>query len=422
MNRRHNLLYLAFNFPPFAGPGPRHNLSTVRRLFAANFVPTVITAPEAFERLPTAHKWPKDEYLRSQIPEEVTIIRCPWSFKYHDFWGFILQMLRFTPLPYSFKRGRNRLYEVSRRELDRGDYELIYSVNGIGIEHQAALDLKRSTGLPWIAEFRDPWIYNLLEWNAIKARSWQWWYRHQLEKTKQILREIVHSADLIVVESPMHAELLITDFNLERRKVVPFGIGYETDYLRDIKGQFVEFPTRPAIGFVGQMYHGYYSAIKNLTEALSGLEREAYGFTFVSVGGDKTLHKLANEAKLGNFLPIDNVDYLRAVSIMKQLDFGIVATCEQCLPHINSKLWEYLALGLSILAIAPNEGSMATILEEGNCGYLLPYDKESMMLALRHVFNEYKDGTSRRARAEFVEGYSRETIFAELVKRIERLL
>jgi hypothetical protein len=70
---------------------------------------------------------------------------------------------------------------------------------------------------------------------------------------------------------------------------------------------------------------------------------------------EKTPQKLVYQAKLENFLPIDSVNYVRAVSIMKQLDFGIVAPCEECLPHINSKLWEYLALNLSILAVAPED-------------------------------------------------------------------
>ena len=65
----------------------------------------------------------------------------------------------------------------------------------------------------------------------------------------------------------MHADFLVTDFNLSPQKVVSFGMEYEADYLQDIKERFVEFPTRPAIGFVGQMYYGYYPAIKNLIEA-----------------------------------------------------------------------------------------------------------------------------------------------------------
>ena len=186
----------------------------------------------------------------------------------------------------------------------------------------------------------------------------------------------------------------------------------------NIKKRFVEFPTRPAIGFVGQMYYGYYPAIKNLIEALRELEHEGHEFTFVSVGDpQKTLHKLAHQAKLENFLPIDSVNYVHALSIMKQLDFGIVATCEECLPHINSKLWEYLALNLSILAVAPSEGSMAAILQEGDCGYALRYQKESMLLALRDVLNEYKNHMTRRARPDFVAHYSRETMVAALEKR-----
>ena len=139
MNHRHTLLYLAFNFPPFAQPGPRHNLSTVRRLFAANFLPTVITAPETFEHLPTGNEWPKDKYLRSQIPAEVTIIRCPSVIKISLF-SLTSYSGHFGSHPcriYS-NAGGDRLYQVSRRELSGGDFELIYSVNGIGVEHRAA--------------------------------------------------------------------------------------------------------------------------------------------------------------------------------------------------------------------------------------------------------------------------------------------
>ena len=313
--------------------------------------------------------------------------------------------------------------KVARKALKARDYALIYSVNGIGIEHSVALDLKRSTGMPWVAEFRDPWIHNLIEWQFVKDSSWQWWCRRQFNKVKQMQREIVNNADLIVVESPMHADFLVADFNLSPQKVVSFGMGFEAEYLQDVKERFVEFPTRPAIGFVGQMYYRYYPAIKNLIEALRLLEREGHEFTFVSVGDPKkTLHKLAHQAKLENFLPIDNVDYVHAVSIMKQLDFGVVATCEACLPHINSKLWEYLALNLSILAVAPNEGSMAAILQEGNCGYVLPYEKESMVLALKEAFDDHEQGNARHAKADFVESYSRERMVAQLVKRLEKLL
>jgi glycosyltransferase involved in cell wall biosynthesis len=105
---------------------------------------------------------------------------------------------------------------------------------------------------------------------------------------------------------------------------------------------------------------------------------------------------------------------LSAISIMNELDFGIVALCEKCFAGGNSKLWEYLALDLSILAIVPKGGTVDEILDAGRCGYVLPYDTESMVLALKEAFNDYKQGNARHAKTDFVESYSRERIVAQL--------
>jgi uncharacterized circularly permuted ATP-grasp superfamily protein len=41
-----SVLYMAFMFPPLAGPSSRYNLGTIRGLLARGFSPTVIAAPE----------------------------------------------------------------------------------------------------------------------------------------------------------------------------------------------------------------------------------------------------------------------------------------------------------------------------------------------------------------------------------------
>jgi glycosyltransferase involved in cell wall biosynthesis len=236
-----------------------------------------------------------------------------------------------------------------------------------------------------------------------------------------MLHEIVDNADLVIVESPLHADYLVRDFELDVQKVAPLGMGFDPAYMGDVAEGLVTFPTKPVIGFVGRTY-GYQSAIKNFVDALRILEQDGYQFTLVSVGGDPAFEISADEAQLRNFLPIDRVDHSRALSIMRALDFGIVATGEQCLPHINSKLWEFLASKLSILAIAPKGGSMDAIIEEGDCGYVLPYDTKSMLPILETALRDYREGTYKRASAEFFEGYSRQTMIAELSKRLEGLL
>ena len=316
------------------------------------------------------------------------------------------------------------MYNAGRRALKEGNYDLIYSVNGIGVEHSAALELKRSTGLPWVAEFRDPWIHNCSEWQHIRDRSWHWWCSHQFKRVRELEREIVESADLVVVESPLHAEYLIRDFKLDAQKVVPFGMGFEPAYLSDMAEaeQLVAFPTRPVIGFVGRIYYGYQYVIKNLIDALKVLELEGYQFTLVSVGGDSTFRTFAHEARLRSLVPIGLVDHSLALSTMNALDFGVVAACEKCAPNINSKLWEYLALNLSILAIAPKGGSMDSLITAGNCGYVLPYDMESMLPVLKNALHDFENKNVKRASSEFTQSYSRQTMVAHLAKRLEDLV
>jgi glycosyltransferase involved in cell wall biosynthesis len=425
-NPSHNFLYIAFNFPPFAGASPRHNLSTIKGLIAAGFVPTVITASE--QKPPPLLldiKLARDDYLRSKIPEDLATIPCDWPLKYHPMLTEVLNKLKIPSVPYTFNWMANRIATVAQRQIDAGEHELIYSVNGIGLEHQAALRVKQRTGLPWVAEFRDPWIYNRLEWGDIKARSWRWWCKHQFNVVRKTLREVIENADLIVVESPMHGERLIKDFKLDEQKVVALGMGYEADYLQDVTESAIHFPKRPVIGFVGRVYYGYQNAIKNLVEALKMLERDGYQFTLVSAehqSNASVFNDFVNKVNLKSFEPVDSLNYLQALSIMKELDFGIVTTCEECFPHINSKLWEYLVLNLSVLAIVPNTGSMAQIVQAGDCGSVLSYDKAQMVAELRTILDDYKAGRVKRASPDFVKGYSRATMIARLAKRMEELL
>jgi glycosyltransferase involved in cell wall biosynthesis len=82
----------------------------------------------------------------------------------------------------------------------------------------------------------------------------------------------------------------------------------------------------------------------------------------------------------------------------------------------------YLALDLSILALAPKGGNVDTIIDAGRCGYLLPYDTQSMVLELKEAFSDFKAGRARRASPDFIRRYSRKSMTTQLAKRMEKLL
>jgi len=415
MGYHHKFLYLSFIFPPLAGAEPRHNLSVIRRLYSKGFLPTIITAPEDYQ-------YPKDEYLRSLIPKDINIRRCKWPYKYEKYIIAARALMRFPKNPLIFK-GWKHLYKAAQNEIEKEEYEFIYSVHGIGAAHLATLKLNKKTGLPWIAEFRDPWIHNVILQTYMQDNSWRWWYCYQFRKAKKYLDEVLKNADLIITESPMHGDFLARDFKIDKEKVLPLGMGYEEDYFKDINKVPIEFTKRPVIGFVGTIYYGYEYAVENFVKALKQLEDKGFKFTLVTVESSSNIFsKYAERINLKGFLPISRVEYPTALSLMNSMDFGVVIATKDYSSWINSKIWEYLRLNLSTLGIVPEDGAMAKIIDNGKCGYILPYDAESMVPILEGALKDYKEGETRKSNYDFVKFFSREKMVDELIKKIEEMV
>lgn len=436
-----NFLYISFFFPPLAGAEPRHNLSLIRRLHAKGFIPTVITAPKDFS-------YPKDPALEELIPKGIGIKRITWPYNSNKYINKGKELLKIPPNPLLFK-GWKYLYQAAKEAISENsqaqhansgfnsnsNFSFIYSVHGIGAAHLAAMKLKTKTNLPWVAEFRDPWFHNLIIWKYLKDKSWSWWYWYNLRRTKKLTEKILKKADLVVVESPMHGELLIKDFGVEKNRVVPYGMGYETDFsfqsnqsnqydqYDQSENCLITFPRKPVIGFVGFIYYGYEDAVKNLTLALRELEKRGYTFSLISVGDTSSqFSKFAREAGLKSFLPIDRVSLPLALSLMREMDFGLVCTFVEHKSHINSKIWEYLEAGLSIVAIVPKDGAMAKIIEAGACGYILPYDADGMIPILEKIFGDYKAGKTPKATSEFISQFSCEHMVDKLAKKLREII
>ena len=407
-----NFLYISFFFPPLGGPEPRHNLSVIRRLYAKGFSPTIVTAPQEIS-------YSKDQFLESLIPEEIKIRRITWPYEPNKYISKIRELTKIPANPFVFK-GWRHIYKAARKEVVSANYQFLYSVHGIGAAHLAALRLKRETGLPWVVEFRDPWSHNFILWKYLRDKSWAWWYEYNFRKTKKFLGKVLENADLVIVESPMHGDLLVRDFGISEDNVVSYGIGYDEDYFSETESCLINFTQKPVIGFVGSVYHGYDDAVRNFVLALRELEKRGYNFSLVSVGDNSSLFsKCAQEADLKSFLPIDRVKLSTALTLMQRMDFGLVCTFSEHKSHINSKLWEYLKSNLSILAIVPEDGSMAKIVNEGKCGYVLPYNAEGMIPILERAFNEYGEEKALRASPEFVAQFSRERMVDKLVEKLE---
>lgn len=415
MNIHHKFLYISFFFPPLGGAEARYNISVIRRLYAKGFLPTIVTAPSDYP-------YSRDEYLESLVPSGITIINTRYPHKYMDYFNAARRIMKVPENPLAFRDWKS-LYEAANAASTKEKFDFIYSVHGIGSAHLAALKLKEKTKLPWIAEFRDPWLHNVIAWDYMRDNSFEWWCSYQFKRTRRILKAIIDSADLLVVESPLHKERLVEEFAIEESKVQALGMGYEEDYFSDIKQIPITAKKRPIIGFVGSVYYGYEYTVKNLIQSLKQLEDEGVSFTLVSVGdSSKEFLTYAEEAGLVSFLPISRVDYSTALGLMSSMDFGIVLVSKDYEENINSKLWEYLRLNLHVIAIVPEQGAMAKIINENHCGYVLPYEAEPMQAMLRSAIEDYNCGRAPRADNNLIKNLSRESMVDRLISNIESIL
>lgn len=144
------ILFLAYHFPPVGGGGVQRSLKFVRYLPELGYQPVVVTGPGRAQG-----RWtPADETLTRGLPGGVEILRAAGP----------------EPPPSTGTRGRaerllGRDGPFSRwwvegavaAGLEVTDVDLVYASMSPFETAEAAAELARRLGKPWVADLRDPW-------------------------------------------------------------------------------------------------------------------------------------------------------------------------------------------------------------------------------------------------------------------------
>ena len=123
--------------------------------------------------------------------------------------------------------------------------------------HLVGLRLKKTTELPWIADFRDPWVENTQHQFPTALHRWL---------AQNLERQVIRTADrLVVVSQPMLSSWLERYPWLDPGKVAVITNGYDAE---DFIGLLpVEYPT----GSMTIIYNGsFYSSGSHTTAIPAG--------------------------------------------------------------------------------------------------------------------------------------------------------
>lgn len=428
------VLLITYYWPPSGGAGVQRVLKMVKYLREFGWEPVVYTALDpAYPVI--------DDSLLQDVPEGQEILRGPIWEPYELYRRFIGQkgekrvysgFLAEDQKPSLAQRisvwARGNLFipdarrfwikpsvRKLRREVADLNLDAIISSGPPHSVHLIARGLKRATGLPWVADFRDPWT-NIDFYDQLMLTSWADAWHRRLEAS------VVQECDQLVTVSWVWGR----EFKAlgAQGKVTVITNGYDpADFDFEVPA--------PEAAFV--LNHiGYLNADRNspeLWEVMGELCQEYPAFaqalklrfigkTDLALLRDLEKNGLMDRAEFVPYVPHDEA--LRRLC-RAQVLLLLVNDVPNAMGHIPGKTYEYLASRRPLLAVGPEGGDSMRIIEELAAGETCPFqDRAAMRQALLNLFEGYQKGNLHGADAG-VERYSRRAATGQMAAVLDYL-
>ncbi|MFC1888528.1 glycosyltransferase family 4 protein [Thermodesulfobacteriota bacterium] len=295
---------------------------------------------------------------------------------------------------------------------------ILSTSNPISI-HLTALLLKRVTGKPWIADFRDLFAGN-------PYRDYNSPLRDRIDGI--IERMVLKRADLVtVVSEPLREAILEHNIAELAEKVHVLPNGFDPDSLRKEEEEGFDTFT---IAYTGTFYQGKRDP-KGVLEAISRLidcgkvDPDRLRFRIAAPIDDYALslrekYPLDGVVQwLGIIPPEESIALQRASSLLVLIIWDSVETRGE----FSAKLFEYMAARRPILAIVPPGDVAARAIEETGTGMVIdPRDERGIERAIADRYRLFykAGGAESLPGTEALEPYSWATRLEELCRVIDR--
>jgi len=410
---RRRWLCIAYSFPPINRSGTHRTLAFVRYLAARGWDASVLTVEPTSE--------PVDGHLESLVPTTVDVTRtaCPDLIENvkrltrigrirenrgasatatvspdggvpdqeHNKRGLREWVSRILQTPDSrlgwYRPGRR----AGRSILRSRPYDVIYSTSPCMTAHLIARRLSRSFGIPWVADFRDPWGDN--PFRDLPFNSLAWWDGF-------LERRVLRDAEHVICNTPTMRDRLCERLPFVHSKSSVIMNGYDAERMQGVT------PVRPSadnefvLTHAGQFY-GKRSPLplfRALRRVLHNQDVTERPIRLVLVGPEccdgVSLMQLARQQDVEAHVSVlGPKTHREALSLMAGSDALLLmgSTGPGSDLQVPNKLFEYLALQRPILAAVSAINPEIEILRMANADYKVasPDDPKALALAIRRL-------------------------------------
>ncbi len=438
MTAHEKVLMLAFLFPPTAAAGSARSLRFAKYLPDFGWDPLVVTARPEFTG------YGEDHSLAGQIPANTVVERTNVWFPEEAILGGLRRIitgnrsarksLRSASQPgagpvrpsSSPARLRGPLIQWSRQLRDRlfftpdwyiawsrpairaaadllqkNPVRVLYSTSPPHSTHVIARRLKRMSGLPWVADFRDPWARN--PWRA------QNWCPSQQRSAERLEASCVRAADRVILNTDsMRDSFLETYPDQAEEKFVVIPNGFDPALLAMLSGLPQASPRMPGSKFrichPGSLYcrrdpRPFLQAIKCLSNGEGNLLFEQFG----TVAPEFMLDEFVAQNGLTDHVSVEAmVDHHTILRHMAEVDAFLLIQPDTT-TQIPAKLYEMIPFGKPIIALT-GDGATADIVKRYALGVVSdPDNVDDIAEAIRRIThdNAVADGTRKQALEDF---------------------
>jgi glycosyltransferase involved in cell wall biosynthesis len=404
-----NVLIIANEFPPIGGSGVQRSVKFAKYLPQEGYNPIVITKAYAGGLY--------DESLLKDLPSDLVRFDLP-SVDLLNQPGLIGKIKRAigtrVMVPdgeyFWYLKNRKRVLEI----LDQFAITLIYSTSYPYSDHLLGLYLKKKRPhMKWVVDFRDEWTNN-------PYHSEKWWMKVRYPLERRMELTIVNQCDYLITNTPFMLENFLRDTpSIKNRSAfIPNGFD-ESDF------QSYTLCNQDNQQFV-MMYSGALYGRRRpdfVLQALSELilegtiNKEDLRLDFIGNFKVANMESLMAFYKLQGLMHVTGyMKHNELLGHMAQANLLLLIESEK--NFYTGKVFEYIKLGMPILATVPLDGAAASVVRDTNTGNVVDVeDVGAIKQSLIKYYSDWKRGKVEYApNLEAIKAFSRQAQTNALAK------
>ncbi|WP_265941695.1 glycosyltransferase [Dechloromonas sp. A34] len=407
------VLMVAYHFPPLAGSsGIQRTLRFVQHLPKFDWEPLVLSAdPLAYERT--------SNDLMAEVPESVIVKRSlalDTARHLSIFGRYVAAMAR----PDRWVSWKLAAVLDGLRMIRKLRPSVIWSTYPIATAHLIGAELHRRTGLPWIADFRDPMAQ---EGYPVDPATWNAY--------KKIEETAAKHAAFCIFTTPGAAALYKARYPDAAERIVVLENGYDEEtFASQQQDRGRAGPLNPDI--VTLLHSGIvYPDERDPTQLFVALRKLKDGggagglqfrIRFRAAVHDDLLKALGVQYDVSEYIELcPPISYRDALAEMLRADVLLVMQAANCNAQIPAKIYEYLRAGRPIAALTDSSGDTAGLLRNAGIDWISPLDdSDAIASRLLEIVHAVASNTARLPLPEAVASASRLSRSEVLVQFLER--